>query len=1070
VLFGPIASALLCNCSEYKKECIPYCKSTYVYKNKLERNNITGEVKVVNKKPFIDLVKNKIQNNDIIKNTPPLAVPQIPIVTSTPVVTPQVPILTTTPQIPFSKPLKYELNGNTLKYNDIDYDVCNDRTQIMKLSGLDEEFKRIYEMISNTNQLRTRCPVQIATTRTKTVEETTTKTRTVETTSVQTRSSTEIVLITTTKKVEQLETITKKPIIRPNPIESTVTVSNRQCNANDMSYNCNVERQAPNFITVTRDLGMPVQTRSQMPSIVTVTRDSAMRNQPQNQIQPPSIVTITRDLPTQQQRVSTVFVNRNQSDNNEVSISTVIKTTVIPKVRTITKEITSTRTSRQGDKTESTRNLKTRYITNVETSTKTLYNTQKSTESTMYSMLLQLQDLLTKVKGIADSKTMNNKTVEPSTIKGHNKRSNNTTTKPDKTTAKSRSKDKTKTRTFKNDAKSNEESSLNDKNKDSRLFTPKEANDSDSEESSENKATKSIKTKTNKKSKSRENDSVNSSSISEQDKLKTILKELSIIKDINMSLIKKKDEPKTVKRSVSSSSLTKNKSSVSSTKTKSFDKSNSEDFTKKVLEVLGMKKTEDKNITVTKTLTINKTSPYFSMFQSSQSLDQSVDNDKKVTKNVTSSAKQTITLRQTVTKTIKESKSITKTTSKVKTKSFTKTKSLISILPVTVSSVNHSTETDSGVMKDVKDKIYKIFKKQSQSQLQSKAQSSSVEYFHNFVSENVVSLASAISDIKKSEIKVKSDDKVEKTVTIGQKENKRKVEIEINAMKNKFDKMLENLKTEMMKEENKREVIAKDKEDEDGKVKRDLIKDNEDINDKDDLKESNIVKHEAKDDEDEDKMKLKSILLFSMTPQSTTTSLPVLSIEITTTIPKQVTFSSLIKQKSVSLISETSSTIKEPSTVVIKSTTTEEPSTVTVESIITEKPSTVILKSTTTEEPVVLTVKSTTTEEPSTVTVRSTRTDEPTEVLDKSPSTKTKPTVLDKSTSTKSSSSMSPRILASTLTVTSPVSNKSEFKLSKTRPESSIVSKTKSCKRGSSECVIDIPVTAIPKSLDIIYE
>ncbi|EOB13310.1 hypothetical protein NBO_81g0003 [Nosema bombycis CQ1] len=290
VLFGPIASALLCNCSEYKKECIPYCKSTYVYKNKLERNNITGEVKVVNKKPFIDLVKNKIQNNDIIKDTPQLAVPQIPIVTSTPVVTPQGPILTTTPQIPFSKPLKYALNGNTLKYNDIDYDVCNDRTQIMKLSGLDEEFKRIYEMISNTNQLRTRCPLQIATTRTKTVEETTTKTRTVETTSVQTRSSTEIVLITTTKKVEQLETITKKPIIRPNPIESTVTVSNKQCNANDTSYNCNVERQAPNTITITRDLGMPVQTRSQIPSIVTVTRDSAMRNQPQNQIQPPSIV------------------------------------------------------------------------------------------------------------------------------------------------------------------------------------------------------------------------------------------------------------------------------------------------------------------------------------------------------------------------------------------------------------------------------------------------------------------------------------------------------------------------------------------------------------------------------------------------------------------------------------------------------------------------------------------------------------------------------------------------------------------------------------------------------------
>ncbi|EOB13312.1 hypothetical protein NBO_81g0005 [Nosema bombycis CQ1] len=539
-----------------------------------------------------------------------------------------------------------------------------------------------------------------------------------------------------------------------------------------------------------------------------------------------------------------------------------------------------------------------------------------------------------------------------------------------------------------------------------------------------------------------------------------------------MSLIKNKDGPQTINRSVYSSSLTQNKSSVSSTRTKSFDKSNSEDFTKKVLEVFGMKKTEDKNITVTKTLTINKTSPYFSIFQSSQSIDHLVDNDKKFTKNVPSSAKQTITLRQTVTKTIKESKSITKTTSKVKTKSLTKTKSFISILPVTVSSVNHSTETDSGVMRDVKDKIYKIFKKQSQSYLQSKAQSSSVEYFHNFVSENVVSLASAISDIKKSEIKVKSDDKVEKTVTIGQKKNKKKVEIEINSMKNKFDKMLENLKTEMMKGDNKREVIEKDKEDKDGKDKRDLIKYNEDTNVKDDLKESNIVKHEGKDDEDEDKMKLRSILLFSMTPQSTTTSLPVLSIEITTTIPKQVTFSSLIKQKSESLISEdeTSSTIKEPSTVVIKSTTTEEPSTVTVKSTTTEEPSTVILKSTTTEEPSTVTVKSTTTEEPSTVSVKKTKTEEPTEVLDKSTSTKVKSTVLDKTTSTKSSSSMSPSVLTSTLTVTSPVSNKSEFKLSKTRPESSTVSKTKSCKIGSSECVIDIPVTAIPKSLDIIYE
>ncbi|KPJ20522.1 hypothetical protein RR48_00893 [Papilio machaon] len=362
-------------------------------------------------------------------------------------------------------------------------------------------------------------------------------------------------------------------------------------------------------------------------------------------------------------------------------------------------------------------------------------------------------------------------------------------------------------------------------------------------------------------------------------------------------------------------------------------------------------------------------------------------------------------------------------------------------------------------MKDVKDKIYKIFKKQSQSQLQSKAQSSSVEYFHDFVSENVVSLASAISDIKKSEINVKSDDKVEKTVTIGQKENKRKVEIEINAMKNKFDKMLENLKTEMMKEDNKREVIVKDFEDKDSKVKLDLIKDNEDINVKDDLKESHIVKHDDKDDEDEDKMKLKSILLFSMTPQSTTTSLPVLSIEITTTIPKQVTFSSLIKQKSELVISEdeTSSTIKEPSTVVIKSTTTEKPSTVIVKSTKIEEPSTVILKSTTTEKPSTATVKSTTTEEPSTVTVRSIRTDKPSEVL-------------DKTTSTKSSSSILPSVLTSTLTVPSPVLNKSEFNLSKTRPESSTVSKTESCKRGSSQCVIDIPVTAIPKSLDIIYE
>ncbi|EOB12574.1 hypothetical protein NBO_404g0002 [Nosema bombycis CQ1] len=192
---------------------------------------------------------------------------------------------------------------------------------------------------------------------------------------------------------------------------------------------------------------------------------------------------------------------------------------------------------------------------------------------------------------------------------------------------------------------------------------------------------------------------------------------------------------------------------------------------------------------------------------------------------------------------------------------------------------------------------------------------------------------------------------------------------------------------------------------------RDLIKDNEDINVKDDLKESHIVKHE-------DKMKLKSILLFSMTPQSTTTSLPVLSIEITTTIPKQVTFSSLIKQKSEPSISETSITIKKPSTVVIRSTTTEEPSTVTVKSTITEESS----------------------------------------------------EVRDKSTSTKSSSSMSPSVLSPTSTVTSSVSNKSEFKLSKTRPESSTVFKTESCKKGSSECVIDIPVTAIPKSLDIIYE
>ncbi|KAF9764020.1 hypothetical protein NGRA_0898, partial [Nosema granulosis] len=824
-----VSAAVVCNCREYREECKPYCKDYYVYKNKMERERMIGDVEMVNKAPFINYVKDKIRATDVGNQLMPGIVNQPPVLMN------PLGLVGTITRSLVPAPYNYEINGDLLRYQNRDYNICEALKESTK-QEYNEELKRILERINKENIISKRCEMlrlaQLEVTLTSTVE----KTKTVEKTSTIERT------VERTSTVSPIDSTSTLPqiIIRP---QIYIPATENQ-NSNIYLPNPNTEHKINN----------PME---------------ELCKKYQKDETPPTICIQNANLQTEPANIQTIATPVNiQTVERPISTitTTEFKTTIIPTTSTMILSIKTTTTSISTsiqiktnyiheEKITPPKTTRTRFITNIKTATKTLINPvrkplkpsittsliqermveEKSAEKEekMVDMLLYLRKLLRELKKIAES---GNKNIPPGSP------NNSSDSISSRYPISSRVPNNTITTTSPTTSTTNLSSTIIALQRDDQakfsiilkeLSAIKEMNRSLEKKLIENSTKKRFSKTSSKVAKTKEMETIEpdlfTKKVLEVMKMKELTKEKKTLtktkyRTITISKKKKKNQSSTLTMFMDDSELGnlkekiktvyKKEDTVATKKDsvkKRYSKKKKEDSVENKKEPLDITRTTTlvitdipKNTVVnTTTITLNNT-VISTLPPSTQSITQSVTSivTKPETITITKPETSTITKPETITVTNSITSTVTDSVTNTVTKpeTITVTKPEISkvtdlitstiINPVTSTVAKPKTIAQSIPSSQAKNgffrrKFYNVFRKQSSS--------SSLEIFHSLVSENLVSLASVISEIKDKKAN-KTDTTVEKTVSIRNDIEHMKIEKEIAEIKSNFNEILKELK------------------------------------------------------------------------------------------------------------------------------------------------------------------------------------------------------------------------------------------------------------------------------------